>query len=131
MTHNTHNIYAFEFISFIGLPYRGSKEALSDLGIDENTCCVNQNEGVFLGLVKLLNSENEELKDHLIYSQNYSYNGQRVGRGDHLTFLSPNFVGCVLEILKQTIVTSVVCDINNSNDGYYAIEADNSQDITQ
>lgn len=116
---------------FSGLAFFPSFEKISDINLDRNY--YNENEGNFMGMVKLLSGENEEIKKHLEYSKEYAMITKELetkGRGYHLTFLSPNFVRKVLTILRQHVTQKTVNEINDSG-GYYAIEVDNSQDCTR
>lgn len=78
-------------------------------------------EGKFIGLIKLLSTENDNLHHHLINCKT----GQR-----KTTFLSHIFIGKVLEITSQYLIKLIVNEINKINVKIFGISVDTTTDIT-
>lgn len=93
-----------------------------DVRIGENYFKL-ENEGIFIGLLKLLCDENEMLREHLLKSQKQ---GQNYG---HITFLSNYFINKVLLVTRRLLVQKLVEEILRNGE-MYGVEMDLSQDIT-
>lgn len=115
------------FFIFIGLAFRGNcRENLMSISLDDDTSYFrSENEGNFVGMVKMLASENADLAAHIKKCQEKSANGCK----SQLTYLSTNFVNRTLYVIRKHLVNEVVSEIKR-NGGRFGLLMDGSQDIT-
>lgn len=84
-----------------------------------------ENEGNFIGLVKLMAGENATLAEHIKECEEYA---KAEGR-NHITFLSKNFINNALGVIRKYLVKKIVGEINK-NDGFFGVLMDGSQDLS-
>lgn len=111
-----------------GLAFRGnSSESIRNINFDSEHSYFRSesNEGNFLGLVKLLASQNADLAEHIDKCQKVG----KAGRRNQLTFLSNNFVSKSLFVIRKYLVRSIVNDIERCG-GQFGLMMDGSQDIS-
>lgn len=93
--------------------------------VEKNYFRSETNEGVFLGMVKMMAGENLALAEHI---KNCEENAKR-GHRNNLTFLSKRFVHNALRIIQKYLVGTIVSEINES-DGFFGVLMDGSQDVS-
>lgn len=103
-------------INFSGLGYHGNpKQNLSCFSLDKDKNYFKcQNEGNFLGLLKLLSGENENLRSHLIKCKQHENRNNIHGPRGRPSFLTHEFISQVLQETRSIII-STICrnqDIN-------------------
>lgn len=114
------------FSNTLGLAFHANgNETIAKIDI-ENTKSYfrSQNEGHFIGLVKLLSGENSTLADHLKSCKELEYISK-----SNPTFLSGKFINKVLFIIRTHMVNKIVNEIK-VNGNIYGLELDTSQDLT-
>lgn len=94
---------------------------MKKLKIEGNNTFINQHEGVFLGIIKLLSSESIDLRNHLEKCKE---------KVKEITFMSKKFINMILQALKSIFVHRIVKEITEYSDGYFAVEMDASRDIS-
>lgn len=97
----------------------------------EGLKCVNENneinyfkshrEGNFIGLIKLLSTENTDLKLHL--------DECRAGKNT-VTYLSPKYVNKVLDQTCKYLINKIVAEINQNENKKFGICVDTTTDVT-
>lgn len=119
--------------SSIGLAFRGhERENLECFDAEGGKNYFQSNhEGNFLGLVKLLSTENIELRRHLIRCAELQKNDSRGSRrgANTITYLSPKFVDSVLNTTKDVIIEDIVNEINRCG-GKFGLAVDATTDIS-
>lgn len=110
----------------IGLAFRGNcNENFNEISFDsEKSYYRSNNEGNFLGLVKLLAAENSDLTEHIRKCKESRKTSER-----QPTYLSHNFVNKALLIIRKNLVSIIVEEIKR-NGGSFGLLMDASQDIT-
>lgn len=111
----------------IGLAFRGNgRENVINIDLNaENSYFRSENEGNFIGMVKLLAGENADLAAHIKKCQEKSANG----RTCHLTYLSSRFINQALFVIRKHLVNEISSEIKR-NGGRFGLLVDGSQDIT-
>lgn len=114
---------------FLGLAFRAnSHESVQNLQFDfdanKNYFKV-ENEGHFLGMVKLLAEENPELKAHLKQYKEDQANSERY----KTTFMSDKFVKKALSVIREYLTKRIVEELKR-NGTMYGIQMDTSQDVS-
>lgn len=109
------------------MAFRGNcHESIGNINFDANKNYFrSNNEGGFIGLVKLLAGENATLAEHIRKCEENSSNG----RTNQLTYLNQHFVDRVLTVTRKYLVNTIVNEIKQ-NGGCFGLLMDGSQDIT-
>lgn len=114
-------LLSYFFLSGLGF-YGDSKANIRTVDLRSNYIfSKNCNEGNFLGLLKLISSENNILLQYLNDCKQITSKRQA-------TFLSPSFIYKVLRSARNLIVNKCVSVIN-SNNGFYSLETDTTADV--
>lgn len=115
------------YFYWLGLAFRGNdRENLMSINLNaDQNYFRSENEGNFIGMVKLLAGENADLAAHIKKCQEKSANG----RAYQLTYLSSTFVDKALYVIRKHLVNGIVSEIKR-NGGRFALLMDGSQDIT-
>lgn len=116
------------FFILTGLAFRGNGlETAQKLNFDadKNYFRSDACEGNFIGIVKLLAGDNDDLAEHLRSCEEHA----KAGGKNQFTFLSSSFIKTTLRIIKVHLVQKIVDEINNSG-GNFGILIDGSQDVT-
>lgn len=93
--------------------------------IEKNYFRSETNEGVFLGMVKMMAGENMTLAEHIKKCQENAKSGHR----NNLTFLSKRFVHNALCTIQKYLVKTIVSE-KNKGGGFYGVLMDGSQDVS-
>lgn len=105
------------------MAFRGnSTENVKNIDLDaEKNYFRSNNDGNFIGMVKLMAGENADLAEHIKKCKEKS--------SSEPTYLSKNFVNKALLCIKKYLVFSIVNEISR-NGGCFGMLMDGTQDIT-
>lgn len=116
------------FYCISDLAFRGHRdEAICNLNFDSDKNYFKmQNEGNFIGLVKLLAGENADLANHLRKCRRIvdSSPNER-----YLTFLSNKFIYSTLNVVQNMLVRKIVIEIQESGN-HFGIMMDTTTDVS-
>lgn len=114
----------------LGNSFRGNEsESLSCFDLNSNkNYYKSDNEGNFLGLVKLMSTESSDLRKHLELCKQYEDTVQKSrGRGGKVTFLSNSFVNVVLDKIGSRLKSAISRQIGGNK---FGLLVDTTTDIS-
>lgn len=120
------------FCLFEGLAFRGNKnENIGNVDFNkEKSYYKSNNEGNFIGFLKLIAGFNPIIAAHINECKEKSEQASRAGgRGSYVSFLSSIFVSKALYIIRTHIVSKIIREVKESG-GSFGLECDASQDVS-